>query len=319
MRFLITLSYDGTNYKGYQTQPGLDTIQEKIENALTIINNGKKTSFTSSGRTDKGVHAIMQCGHADLDVNITEYKLKRAMNSNLPDDIHVIKTQIVSNDFHARYNVVEKTYTYYINTGEYDLRKRNYVFQYNYKLNVAVMKKGIKYLIGKQPDRALVEKCQNEKEAIYREMCLKDRENFVLAKGVVKFLDYVCENDIPHTIATMSEEVNVKFFIKEFNLAKWFDVDKIVYDNGKIKGKPAPDIYLEAAKQLNLQPKDCIVVEDALSGIEAAHKAGIGKIVAIESMETRELYSKVPAVDEIIADFDDFDRNWLYTKLDKVS
>lgn len=177
----------------------------------------------------------------------------------------------------------------------------------------------IKYLIGKQPDRALVEKCQNEKEAIYREMCLKDRENFVLAKGVVKFLDYVCENDIPHTIATMSEEVNVKFFIKEFNLAKWFDIDKIVYDNGKIKGKPAPDIYLEAAKQLNLQPKDCIVVEDALSGIEAAHKAGIGKIVAIESMETRELYSKVPAVDEIIADFDDFDRNWLYTKLDKVS
>ena len=177
----------------------------------------------------------------------------------------------------------------------------------------------IKYLIGKQPDRALVEKCQNEKEAIYREMCLKDRENFVLAKAVVKFLDYVCENDIPHTIATMSEEVNVKFFIKEFNLAKWFDIDKIVYDNGKIKGKPAPDIYLEAAKQLNLQPKDCIVVEDALSGIEAAHKAGIGKIVAIESMETRELYSKVPAVDEIIADFDDFDRNWLYTKLDKVS
>lgn len=177
----------------------------------------------------------------------------------------------------------------------------------------------IKYLIGKQPDRALVEKCQNEKEAIYREMCLKDRENFVLAKGVENFLDYVCENDIPHTIATMSEEVNVKFFIKEFNLAKWFDVDKIVYDNGKIKGKPAPDIYLEAAKQLNLQPKDCIVVEDALSGIEAAHKAGIGKIVAIESMETRELYSKVPAVDEIIADFDDFDRNWLYTKLDKVS
>lgn len=177
----------------------------------------------------------------------------------------------------------------------------------------------IKYLIGKQPDRALVEKCQNEKEAIYREMCLKDKENFILAKGVENFLDYVCENDIPHTIATMSEEVNVKFFIKEFNLAKWFDIDKIVYDNGKIKGKPAPDIYLEAAKQLNLQPKDCIVVEDALSGIEAAHKAGIGKIVAIESMETRELYSKVPAVDEIIADFDDFDRNWLYTKLDKVS
>ena len=46
MRFLITLSYDGTNYKGYQTQPGLLTIQEQIEKALTKINNGKKTTFT---------------------------------------------------------------------------------------------------------------------------------------------------------------------------------------------------------------------------------------------------------------------------------
>lgn len=175
MRFLITLSYDGTNYKGYQTQPGLDTIQEKIENALTIINNGKKTSFTSSGRTDKGVHAIMQCGHADLDVNITEYKLKRAMNSNLPDDIHVIKTQIVSNDFHARYNVVEKTYTYYINTGEYDPIKRNYVFQYNYKLNVAVMKKGIKYLIGKHDFRSFVTE-NKEKENCVRTITKADIE-----------------------------------------------------------------------------------------------------------------------------------------------
>ena len=169
----------------------------------------------------------------------------------------------------------------------------------------------IKYLIGRQPEKALVLKCQNEKEAIYRDMCAKDPENFKLAKGAQAFLEYLCENNIPHTIATMSEEVNVKFFIKGFNLAKWFDVDKIVFDDGKIKGKPEPDIYLKATQNLGLKPEDCIVVEDALSGIEAAYRAGIGKIVAIESMETRELYSKVPAVDEIIQDFDDFDRSCL--------
>ncbi len=173
----------------------------------------------------------------------------------------------------------------------------------------------IKYLIGRQPEKELVLKCQNEKEAIYRDMCAKDPENFKLAKGAQAFLEYLCENNIPHTIATMSEEVNVKFFIKGFNLAKWFDVDKIVFDDGKIKGKPEPDIYLKAAQNLGLKPEDCIVVEDALSGIEAAYRAGIGKIVAIESMETRELYSKVPAVDEIIQDFDDFDRSCLeYSK-----
>ena len=177
----------------------------------------------------------------------------------------------------------------------------------------------IKYLIGKQPSRELVLKCQNEKEAEYREMCRKDKENFKLAKGAERFLDFLCENNIPHTIATMSEEENVKFFIEGFNLAKWFDTDKIVFDNGNIKGKPEPDIYLIAAKKLGLHPQDCIVVEDAVSGIESAKRAGIGKIVAIESMETKELYSTIPAVDNIIADFDEFDRNWLITKLDRVS
>ena len=177
----------------------------------------------------------------------------------------------------------------------------------------------VKYLIGKQPDKQLVLKCQNEKEAIYRQMCADDKENVKLAKGAVEFLNYLCENDIPHTIATMSEEVNVKFFIKEFGLEKWFDVSKIVYDNGKIKGKPEPDIYEIAAKNLELQPQECIVVEDAVSGIESARRAGIGKIVAIESMETRELYSKLPAVNAIIADFDEFNRDWLSKKRDKVS
>ncbi len=176
----------------------------------------------------------------------------------------------------------------------------------------------IKYLIGKQPDRELVLKCQTEKEAIYRDMCAHDPENFKLARGAEEFLTYLCENEIPHTIATMSEEVNVKFFIKGFSLDRWFDVSKIVFDDGKIKGKPEPDIYLKAAQNLGLQPEDCIVVEDAVSGIESAYRAGIGRIVAIESMETRELYSTIPAVDYIISDFNDFDRNLLESKLNKV-
>ncbi len=176
----------------------------------------------------------------------------------------------------------------------------------------------IKYLIGKQPSRELVEKCQNEKESVYREWCRKDKENFKLAKGAVEFLDFLKENNIPRTIATMSEENNVKFFIEGFNLEKWFDSEKIVFDDGKIKGKPEPDIYEIAAMNLGLAPEDCIVVEDALSGIESAYRAGIGKIVAIESMETRDLYETIPAVDEIIADFDDFDRNMFEYEFAKV-
>ena len=166
MRFLIKFSYDGTAYSGFQTQPNLNTIQERLESALQIINNGKKTNIVATGRTDKGVHALCQYAHADIDVDITEYKLKRAMNSNLPDDIHIIETKIVSNDFHARYNVKSKEYKYYINLGEYNPLERNYVFQYNYTLNKDRMNEAIKIFLGTHDFRAFVTESKEKENCV---------------------------------------------------------------------------------------------------------------------------------------------------------
>ena len=176
----------------------------------------------------------------------------------------------------------------------------------------------IAYAIGKKPDPELVNKLGLEKEAVYREMCRKEGDNLKLAPHAEEFLDFLCENDIPHTIATMSGIENVEFYIEQFNLKKWFDIDKIVYANGKIPGKPAPDIYLIAAQNLRLDPKDCIVVEDAVSGINAAENAGIGKIIAMASMEPVELYENMPSVGEIITDFNQLDRSQFYLKTQSV-
>ena len=148
MRYLITFSYDGSNFSGYQRQNGLRTIQEEMEKALKEINDGKDTIINSSGRTDKGVHALCQKAHVDMDVKITPYKLMRAMNSFLPEDIHVIKTEEVSDNFHARYNVKEKEYQYKLNMGEYNPIDRNYVYQYCKKLDVDKMKTAINYFLG---------------------------------------------------------------------------------------------------------------------------------------------------------------------------
>lgn len=167
----------------------------------------------------------------------------------------------------------------------------------------------IAYLIGKKPSPELVESFAKEKEAVYRDMCRKDYENTKLAPGAIEFLDYLQGNNLPHTIATMSEKDNVDFYIEEFKLAKWFDIDKIVYSDGTLPGKPAPDIYIRAAEKLNLKPEECIVVEDAVSGIESARAAGIGKIIAIASMESEDLYKKIPAVSQIIKNFNEIDRN----------
>lgn len=167
----------------------------------------------------------------------------------------------------------------------------------------------IKYAIGKQPTPEMVEQLGQEKEALYRKMAIEDKETFHLAKGAENFLDFLKENNIPLTIATMSDKINVDFYIKHFHLEKWFDLDKIVYSDGVIPGKPAPDIYEIAAKNLNLKPEECIVVEDALSGIESARAAGIGKIIAICSAESPDLYKDIPCVSGIINDFDEFDKS----------
>ena len=166
MRFLIRFSYDGSCYAGFQRQKDKNTIQEKMEEALSIVNNHQKTIIVAAGRTDKGVHALMQCGHADLDVSITEKNLKRALNSNLPDDIHVVCTEIVDEDFHARYQVREKTYEYWLNLGEYNPLERNYVFQYNHQLNVEKMKEAISYFLGEHDFRAFVTENREKENCI---------------------------------------------------------------------------------------------------------------------------------------------------------
>ena len=145
----------------------------------------------------------------------------------------------------------------------------------------------------------------------HRERCLQEPENFELAPGAIELLDYLKENNIPRTIATMSEWDNVEFYIKNFHLEKWFDIDKIVYSDGTIPGKPAPDIFLIASQKLGLEPKECVVIEDAIAGINSAKSAGIGKIVAIASLEPIEFYKNMDGLTQIIKNFDEFDRSML--------
>lgn len=183
MRVMITFSYDGTNFHGFERQVGYRTIQEEIENVLRYINNDSSTTIVASGRTDKGVHAKNQTCHVDINVSITEYKLKRAMNSLLPNDIHVISAKVVDNSFHARYMVKEKIYEYKLNMGEYNPIDRNLIYQFNKKLDINKMKDAIKYFIGVHDFKAFTpnkDKRDNYVREIYD-------ANISLEKGIVTF------------------------------------------------------------------------------------------------------------------------------------
>ena len=156
MRYLIKFSYDGTLFCGYQKQPGKRCVESELEKALYSINNHTETKVVGAGRTDQGVHAECQCAHFDIDVDITLYKLKEALNSLLPPDIHVFCTELVDKDFHARFLVKKKTYKYIINCGEYNPIERNYVYQYCKELDVDKMKQEIKSFVGKHDFESFV-------------------------------------------------------------------------------------------------------------------------------------------------------------------
>ncbi len=148
MRYFMTFAYDGSKYKGYQKQPDVKTVQDEIEKALTTINGGKNVDIYAAGRTDAGVHAFNQKAHFDLNKNITVDKIKDGVNSIIPNDIYIKNVEIVADDFHARYNAKAKEYIYMINMGEYNPIDKDYIYQYNKKLDVVEMQRALKYLEG---------------------------------------------------------------------------------------------------------------------------------------------------------------------------
>jgi len=148
-----------------------------------------------------------------------------------------------------------------------------------------------------------VEELGEEKESMYRDMCLKDTEMFKLAKGLPDFLDKLKEAGILITIATGAPLSNVKFYFEHLNLGKWFDINKVVYTDGSFKGKPEPDIFLKAAKNINVNIEDCVVFEDAILGIEAARRANAAKIIAVSSTLNNEKLKSISGISQVIKNF----------------
>ena len=115
-RMLLTISYDGTAYHGWQVQPNGITVQETLQNALCKL-MGVRPSITGCSRTDAGVHAREFVCHIDCDDKFPENAFLKGLNSLLPNDIAVIGCREVNKDFHARYNAKGKTYIYSMYTG----------------------------------------------------------------------------------------------------------------------------------------------------------------------------------------------------------
>lgn len=146
----LTLCYDGTNFNGYELQPGKRTVRAELEGALHKLFQ-EKTKLVSASRTDAGVHALSQVVNFPLNNNIQPNKLVPALNSVLPEDIRVITAEAVNPEFNSRFGAKKKEYEYLIYNGRDcppHLRVITWLVKPN--LNLAAMKQAAKLLVGKQ-------------------------------------------------------------------------------------------------------------------------------------------------------------------------
>lgn len=159
------------------------------------------------------------------------------------------------------------------------------------------------HFLGGGLSREEVRLAAGEKEACYRELCLSDPAKLHLAAGLPDFLDRLQEGGYPMAIASAANRDNMDFYFDVFGLERWFPWERVVYDDGTLKGKPAPDYFLEAFQRLHLPPEACHVFEDSLSGVLAAHCAGAGMITAVYGDSQYAMLQKQQLADSYIMDF----------------
>ena len=169
MRYLINLTYDGSKFYGYQVQNDKKTVEGELEKVLSKIFN-KPINTIGASRTDRGVHAINQYCHFDVDKDVNTKNLTHSMNSLLGKGIFIKKITKVDDGFHARYDVIKKEYIYKINMGEYNPLDEEYILQYNKKIKKELLDEFIKYMNGKHNFKSFTS--DKDKENYEREITI---------------------------------------------------------------------------------------------------------------------------------------------------
>jgi len=147
--YKLLIQYDGSRYFGWEHQPQQDTVQGRLEKAVYAVCKAWP-DINGAGRTDAGVHARGMVANVFMDVAYSPQEIRDILNENLPEDIAVLNVRVASNNFHARYSAVGKTYRYTCHYGDYGaVFDRKYVTELDAKPDIEKMKKASEILKGK--------------------------------------------------------------------------------------------------------------------------------------------------------------------------
>tara|TARA_B100000902_G_scaffold338037_1_gene339347 strand:+ start:73 stop:810 length:738 start_codon:yes stop_codon:yes gene_type:complete len=213
-RYKIKIQYDGSNFSGFQSQKDNSGIQNKIESSIIMLNNKNSVKLYGASRTDSGVHALGQVAHFDLNTNLSENDLKKAINARLEKEIRISDVSIVDKDFHSRFNAKSKEYNYYCTLDKNPLDIRNHYYVKN--VNTEILNNISQLIIGEH-DFLSFSKFSNKEN----NRCLILKSEWILDKSNQKLLYIIRGNRFLHhmvrylvgtMIATAQNKINKKEF-----------------------------------------------------------------------------------------------------------
>ena len=236
MRYLISISYDGSKYHGMQKLKNKPTIQGELEEILTKMNE-KKVFVKSAGRTDRGVHALDQKCHFDLDKDTNPYKLSYYINNATSKYIHVNKCEeVLDKDFHARFSVKKKEYIYKVNVGKYNPILTDYVYNYCKDINMDTLKKAARIIKGEHSYKAFVSSKRDNYDSIIDEIKIMRYNETVEIKFVGKaFYTYMVRNIVSVLLLASEGKLSLE------DIRKMLETGERVLDYGPV---PACGLYL---------------------------------------------------------------------------
>lgn len=194
MKYLISICYDGSKFYGFQRLKNKDSVQKKIEEALSIIAK-EKIEIKGAGRTDRGVHAFDQKACFNLNIDIDEKHLQMALNSLIAPYIYITNVRIVTEDFHPRFEVKKKEYVYKINLGNYNPLLFDYTYEPNHPLNINKMQECAQLFIGVHNFKNFTSGERKNYKCIIYDIEFKEKNNILEIKLVGKsFYRYMVRN-----------------------------------------------------------------------------------------------------------------------------
>lgn len=238
MKYLISISYDGSKYYGLQKlKDHENTVQGELEKVLSKMNE-KFVPVKAAGRTDRGVHALDQKCHFEIDKPTNPYKLRYYLNRSTSKYLYVKTCKEIHDDnFHARFSVKKKEYLYKINVGEYDPIMNDYEYNYNKNLDIQKMKTASSHLIGPHNYKAFVTGKHKTYDSIIDKIDIYQKDNiiFVDIKGK-NFYTYMVRNIVRVLILIGSNKLSLN------------DIDLMLETGNKVleySPAPAGGLYLK--------------------------------------------------------------------------